>query len=74
MKLLRIGEIGSEKPALIDNENKYRDLSSEDSLLSLYRIILAAPEIARGGRPRHRMVWMEPREGFFCLAGLTESN
>ena len=28
MKLLRIGEIGSEKPALIDNENKYRDLSS----------------------------------------------
>ena len=28
MKLLRIGEAGSEKPALIDNENKYRDLSS----------------------------------------------
>ena len=28
MKLLRIGELGSEKPALIDNENKYRDLSS----------------------------------------------
>ena len=28
MKLLRIGEGGSEKPALIDNENKYRDLSS----------------------------------------------
>ena len=28
MKLLRIGEVGSEKPALIDNENKYRDLSS----------------------------------------------
>ena len=28
MKLLRIGETGSEKPALIDNENKYRDLSS----------------------------------------------
>ena len=28
MKLLRVGEIGSEKPALIDNENKYRDLSS----------------------------------------------
>ncbi len=28
MKLLRIGEIGSEKPALIDNQNKYRDLSS----------------------------------------------
>ncbi len=28
MKLLRIGDIGSEKPALIDSENKYRDLSS----------------------------------------------
>ena len=28
MKLLRIGDLGSEKPALIDNENKYRDLSS----------------------------------------------
>ena len=28
MKLLRIGEIGSEKPALLDKENKYRDLSS----------------------------------------------
>jgi len=28
MKLLRVGEIGSEKPALIDNENKYRDLTS----------------------------------------------
>ena len=28
MKLLRVGEIGAEKPALIDNENKYRDLSS----------------------------------------------
>tara|TARA_B100000963_G_scaffold8864_1_gene6945 strand:- start:4215 stop:5063 length:849 start_codon:yes stop_codon:yes gene_type:complete len=28
VRLLRIGEAGSEKPALIDNENKYRDLSS----------------------------------------------
>jgi len=28
MKLLRLGETGSEKPALIDNEDKYRDLSS----------------------------------------------
>ena len=28
MKLLRIGDSGSEKPALIDKENKYRDLSS----------------------------------------------
>ena len=28
MKLLRIGNVGSEKPALIDNENKYRYLSS----------------------------------------------
>ena len=28
MKLLRIGETGSEKPALIDSQNKYRDLSS----------------------------------------------
>ena len=28
MKLLRIGNVGSEKPALIDKENKYRDLSS----------------------------------------------
>ena len=28
MKLLRIGELGKEKPAVIDNENKYRDLSS----------------------------------------------
>ena len=28
MKLLRIGEQGKEKPAVIDIENKYRDLSS----------------------------------------------
>ena len=28
MKLLRLGDVGFEKPALIDNENKYRDLSS----------------------------------------------
>ncbi len=28
MKLLRIGDFGHEKPALIDDENKYRDLSS----------------------------------------------
>ena len=28
MKLLRLGDVGSEKPALIDSENKYRDLSS----------------------------------------------
>ena len=28
MKLLRIGETGSERPALIDSQNKYRDLSS----------------------------------------------
>ena len=28
MKLIRIGNEGFEKPALIDNENKYRDLSS----------------------------------------------
>ena len=28
MKLLRIGDVGFEKPALIDKENKYRDLSS----------------------------------------------
>ena len=28
MKLLRIGNIGSEKPALIDNQNNFRDLSS----------------------------------------------
>ena len=28
MKLLRIGKVGFEKPALIDKENKYRDLSS----------------------------------------------
>ena len=27
MKLLRIGDTGSEKPALIDSQNKYRDLS-----------------------------------------------
>ena len=27
MKLCRIGNIGNEKPALIDNENNYRDLS-----------------------------------------------
>ena len=25
MKLLRIGDVGSEKPALIDNENNYRE-------------------------------------------------
>ena len=28
MKLCRIGNVGNEKPALIDNENNYRDLSS----------------------------------------------
>ena len=28
MKLLRLGNVGFEKPALIDNENKYRDLSA----------------------------------------------
>ena len=28
MKLCRIGNIGNETPALIDNENNYRDLSS----------------------------------------------
>jgi 2,4-diketo-3-deoxy-L-fuconate hydrolase len=28
MKLLRLGEVGFEKPALIDDENDYRDLSS----------------------------------------------
>ena len=28
MKLLRLGEIGNEKPALIDDQNNYRDLSS----------------------------------------------
>ena len=25
MKLLRLGEIGNEKPALIDDKNNYRD-------------------------------------------------
>ena len=28
MKLLRLGNIGSEKPAIIDNQNNFRDLSS----------------------------------------------
>ena len=28
MKLCRVGELGSEKPAIVDNENNYRDLSS----------------------------------------------
>ena len=28
MKLCRIGNVGNEKPALIYNENNYRDLSS----------------------------------------------
>ena len=28
MKLCRIGEIGKEKPAIIDKDNNYRDLSS----------------------------------------------
>ena len=28
MKLCRIGNVGNEKPALIDKENNYRDLSS----------------------------------------------
>ena len=28
MKLLRIGEIGKERPAIIDNDNNYKDLSS----------------------------------------------
>ena len=28
MKLLRLGNIGSEKPALIDSQNNFRDLSS----------------------------------------------
>ena len=27
MKLLRVGESGKEKPAIIDSENKIRDLS-----------------------------------------------
>jgi len=29
MKLCRIGDLGKEKPAIIDNQNNYRDLSSE---------------------------------------------
>ena len=28
MKLCRIGEIGNEKPALIDDRGRYRDLST----------------------------------------------
>ena len=28
MKLMRVGEVGFEKPALIDAQNKYRDLST----------------------------------------------
>ena len=28
MKLLRLGELGKEKPAIIDQDNNYRDLSS----------------------------------------------
>ena len=28
MKLCRIGDIGSEKPAIIDKDNNYKDLSS----------------------------------------------
>ena len=28
MKLLRVGNLGSEKPALVDNDNNFRDLSS----------------------------------------------
>ena len=28
MKLCRIGSVGEEKPAIIDSENNYRDLSS----------------------------------------------
>ena len=28
MKLLRIGEKGKEKPAIIDDQNNYKDLSS----------------------------------------------
>ena len=28
MKLLRVGELGFEKPAILDNQNNYRDLSS----------------------------------------------
>ena len=28
MKLCRIGSVGKEKPAIIDEENNYRDLSS----------------------------------------------
>ena len=28
MKLLRVGEKGKEKPAIVDNENNYKDLSS----------------------------------------------
>ena len=28
MKLMRVGELGSEKPVLIDAQNKYRDLST----------------------------------------------
>ena len=28
MKLIRLGNIGSEKPSIIDKQNNYRDLSS----------------------------------------------
>ena len=61
MKLLRIGEPGHEKPAILDGDGKARDLSSivadiadgvlrPDSLADLAKLELdALPEIA-GGR------------------------
>ncbi len=30
MKLLRIGNLGNEKPAILDKDGKYRDLTLED--------------------------------------------
>ena len=38
MKLCRIGESNKEKPAIIDKENKYRDLSSIVKDFNLHKI------------------------------------
>tara|TARA_B100000945_G_scaffold49970_1_gene35580 strand:- start:54 stop:902 length:849 start_codon:yes stop_codon:yes gene_type:complete len=48
MKLLRLGEIGNEKPALIDDKNNYRDLSSIIKDLSPDTLNFDILEIIRG--------------------------
>ena len=42
MKLCRIGNVGKEKPAIIDSENNYRDLSSIINDLNLEKLFLCS--------------------------------